>query len=46
MSCFPATWKIISAFLSAEQKKFVKMLKKKDLKDYIPEAGTWWDHMK
>ena len=22
------------------------MLKKKDLKKYIPEAGTWWEHMK
>ena len=41
-----ATWKIIQAFLSSEQKQKLLMLKKKDLKKYIPEAGTWWEHMK
>ena len=40
-----ATWKIIQAFLDADQKRKVVMLKKKDLKNYIPEAGTWWEHM-
>ena len=41
-----ATWKIIQAFLSFEQRQKLLMLKKKDLKKYIPEAGTWWEHMK
>ena len=41
-----ATWKIIKAFLNSDQKQKVLVLKKNELKNYIPEAGTWWEHMK
>lgn len=40
-----ATWSLVSAFLSADQRKKLLMVKKKDIKKYIPEEHLW-DHMK
>ena len=45
MSQFVATWKVISAFLSAEQREKVLMVKRKDITKYIPEEHLW-EHMK
>jgi len=38
-------WSIISAFLKGDQKKKLLVLKKKDIKNYIPEEHLW-PHMK
>ncbi|ELT89737.1 hypothetical protein CAPTEDRAFT_224002 [Capitella teleta] len=40
-----ATWSVVSAFLSSDQKKKLLMINKKQIKDYIP-AEHLWDHMK
>ncbi|CAD5115715.1 DgyrCDS4658 [Dimorphilus gyrociliatus] len=40
-----AVWKIVQAWLSAEQKKFIKFVKKSDIKQYIDEDNLE-DHMK
>jgi len=40
-----ATWTVISAFLSSEQKQKLLMVKKKDITKYIPEEHLW-GHMK
>jgi hypothetical protein len=40
-----ATWTVISAFLSADQKQKLLMVKKKDIGKYIPPEHLW-DHMK
>merc|ERR1712141_4033 len=39
-----AFWKIISAFISAEQRGKIKMCSKKDIKQYINEENLW-SHM-
>lgn len=40
-----AVWKVVQAWLSAEQKKFIKFVKKSDIKQYIDEDNLE-DHMK
>eukprot|EP00914_Ancora_sagittata_P001164 GHVO01003023.1.p1 GENE.GHVO01003023.1~~GHVO01003023.1.p1 ORF type:complete len:247 (+),score=29.14 GHVO01003023.1:29-742(+) len=40
-----ATWALINPLLSADQKKKLLMVKKKQIKEYIPEEHLW-DHMK
>jgi len=40
-----ATWSVISAFLSSEQKQKLLVVKKKDIGKYIPEEHLW-GHMK
>lgn len=40
-----ATWKVISAFLSSEQRQKILMVKKKDIGKYLDEANLW-PHMK
>lgn len=40
-----AVWKVVQAWLSAEQKKFIKFVKKNDIKQYIDEDNLE-DHMK
>ncbi len=41
-----ATWKVISAFIGSDDRQKVLLLKKRDLAQYVPEAATWWPHMK
>jgi len=42
---FSATWTVISAFLSGDQKQKLLMVKKKEITKYIAEEHLW-PHMK